>query len=87
MNIYVGNLAEATAEPKLRETFETFGEVTKVNIAMDKDSNTRRGFAFVEMTSDEHAKKAIADLNGKDLDGNPLKVNESTSKTNNDKPA
>jgi len=81
MNIYVGNLATATAEPELRKTFEAFGEVTRVNIVMDKDSGTPRGFAFIEMTSEEHGKKAIADLNGKDLGGKTLKVNESTSKS------
>ena len=81
MNIYVGNLAAATTEPGLQKTFETFGEVTKVNIIMDKETGSPRGFGFVEMTSEEHGKKAIADLNGTDLDGNPLKVNESHSKT------
>jgi RNA recognition motif-containing protein len=76
MNIYVGNLAHETAEAKLRETFETFGEVTRVNIVTDRNDGTPRGFAFVEMTSDEHANSAIADLNGKELDGRTLKVNQ-----------
>jgi len=86
MNIYVGNLATETAEPQIRETFEKFGEVSKVNIVMDKDDGKPRGFAFVEMTSDEHGKKAIADLNGKELGGRALKVNEAHAKTEN-KPA
>lgn len=80
MNIYVGNLARETAEPKLRETFEAFGEVTRVNIVTDRNDGTPRGFAFVEMTSNEHAQKAISDLNGKELDGRELKVNEAHAK-------
>jgi RNA recognition motif-containing protein len=76
MKIYVGNLNHETTEPQLRESFEKFGEVTSLNIVMDKESGKPRGFAFVEMPSDEHAQKAITDLHGKDLAGNLLKVNE-----------
>lgn len=82
MNIYVGNLAAETAEPQLRETFEKFGEVTKVSIVLDKVDQTPRGFAFVEMTSDEHGQAAITGLNGTELGGKTLKVNVSTPKVN-----
>ena len=75
MNIYVGNLAHETQEPKLRETFEKFGEVSSVNIITDRNDGSPRGFAFVEMKSDEHGQSAIADLNGTELDGRTLKVN------------
>lgn len=76
MKIYVGNLAQETTEPQLRSSFEEFGAVTSANIVMDKESGKPRGFAFVEMTSDEHAQKAITGLHGKELAGNALKVNE-----------
>ncbi|MDH3892347.1 MAG: RNA-binding protein [candidate division Zixibacteria bacterium] len=75
MKIYVGNLAHETTEPQLRESFEAFGTVDSTSIVMDKDSGKSKGFAFVEMSSDDHAQKAITGLHGKDLAGNPLKVN------------
>jgi len=80
MNIYVGNLAHETAEPELRQTFEKYGEVTKVSIVLDKIDQKPRGFAFVEMSSNEHAQAAITGLNGTELGGRTLKVNVSTPK-------
>ena len=76
LNIYVGNLPYKMTEDDLRQTFEEYGEVTSVNIIKDKFSGESRGFGFVEMSSDEHAKAAINGLNGKDMGGRSLNVNE-----------
>jgi len=76
MNIYVGNLSFDTAENQLKETFESFGEVTSVNIITDKYTGEPRGFAFVEMSDKDSAVNAIADLNGKEMNGRTLNVNE-----------
>ena len=75
MKIYVGNLADETTEPELRKSFEEFGAVTALDIVMDKESGKSRGFAFVEMSSDEHAQNAIEGLHGKEMAGKPMKVN------------
>ncbi len=76
MKIYVGNLSRETTEAQLRESFMKFGEVASLAIVTDKESGKSRGFAFVEMSSEEHAQAAIAGLQGQDLGGNVLKVNE-----------
>ena len=81
MNIYVGNLAHATTEPELRTSFEKFGEVTRVNIIIDKADGRPKGFGFVEMPTQEHAQAAIAGMNGKDLGGRSLNVNEAKGKS------
>jgi RNA recognition motif-containing protein len=75
MNIYVGNLNFRTTDAELREAFEAYGEVSSVNIITDKFSGKSRGFAFVEMPSDEEGQTAIEALNGSDLGGRALKVN------------
>ena len=80
MRIYVGNMSGEVTEEDLKEVFKAFGEVTSVNIIKDKATGQPRGFGFVEMASDEAAKAAIAGMNGKELKGKPLKVNEATSK-------
>lgn len=82
MNIHVGNLAKETSEPQLRESFATFGDVTKVKIVMDKITGIPKGFGFVEMPTLDQANAAIAGLNGKDLGGKLLEVSESRSTTN-----
>jgi RNA recognition motif-containing protein len=76
MNIYVGNLLHAAKEEDLREAFEPFGQVTSVKIITDKYTGDSRGFAFVEMPDSQEANAAINSLNGKDLKGRSLKVNE-----------
>lgn len=76
MKIYVGNLAQETTEPQLRESFAAFGETSSVSIVLDKESGKPRGFGFVEMASAEEGQKAIAGLHGKELSGNQLKVSE-----------
>ena len=76
MNIYVGNLAYNATDEELRSAFEAFGQVTSVKIVRDRDSGRSRGFAFVEMEDGEGAQNAVAELNGKDLKGRNLVVNE-----------
>lgn len=76
MNIYVGNLARETTEAELRQAFEAFGQVSSVAIIKDKYSGESRGFGFVEMPSAAEAQAAIAGLNGKELGGRALNVNE-----------
>lgn len=76
MNIYVGNLAYNATDEELRAAFEAFGQVTSVKIVRDRDSGRSRGFAFVEMEDGEGAQNAVAQMNGKDLKGRNLVVNE-----------
>ncbi|HUU18478.1 MAG TPA: RNA-binding protein [Sedimentisphaerales bacterium] len=81
MNIYVGNLSNQTTEDDLRQAFEAFGQVESANIIKDKFSGESRGFGFVEMPSKEEAQKAIEEMNGKDLMGRAVNVNEARPKT------
>ena len=83
MNIYVGNLSFETAEENLRQAFEAYGEVSKVNIITDRDSGRSRGFGFVEMPSKGEADAAMTGLNGQDLNGQTLNVNEARPRTEN----
>ena len=76
MNIYVGNLAYNATDEELRSAFEAFGQVTSVKIVRDRDTGRSRGFAFVEMEDGEGAQNAVAEMNGKDLKGRNLVVNE-----------
>jgi cold-inducible RNA-binding protein len=76
MNIYVGNLSFNLTEDDLRTAFSAYGTVEKAAIITDKMSGQSRGFGFVEMPNREEAVKAIEGLNGKDLKGRNLKVNE-----------
>ena len=80
-NIFVGNLSFSATEQAVRTLFEAHGAVDRVNIVTDRDSGQPRGFGFVEMTNDAEGNKAIAALNGKDLDGRALNVNEAKAKT------
>ena len=81
MNIYVGNLSFTTTEADLKEAFQAFGEVATASIIKDKFSGESRGFGFVEMPNKEEAEKAMSMLNGKDLKGRSLKVNEAKART------
>ncbi|HDS30301.1 MAG TPA: RNA-binding protein [Firmicutes bacterium] len=81
MNIYVGNLSYQTNETAVKSLFEAYGTVTEVNIITDRDTGQTRGFGFVEMANDAEALNAIAEINGKELDGRVLKVNEARPKT------
>ena len=76
MNIYVGNLSREVTEEELRQAFEAFGQVTSAKIITDKFSGESRGFGFVEMPAKAEAQSAISGLNGKDLKGRTLNVNE-----------
>ncbi|HWQ04356.1 MAG TPA: RNA-binding protein [Longilinea sp.] len=76
MNIYVGNLSYQASEDELRQTFEVYGEVVSVAIIKDKLTGQSRGFAFVEMGSDDAGRAAITGMNGKDFRGRALTVNE-----------
>jgi len=76
MNIYVGNLSFKTSEPELRQAFEAFGAVSTVSVIMDRATGRSRGFGFVEMPNPEEGKRAIEALNGLNLGGRDLTVNE-----------
>ena len=83
MNIYVGNLSYQTTEDELRQAFENYGQVTSVNIIKDKFSGESRGFAFVEMASDEEAQEAMTKLNGFEINGRGMSVNEARPRSEN----
>ncbi len=74
--LYVGNLSFDISEGELRQMFAEFGNVTSCNLIMDRMTDRPRGFAFVEMSSADEANKAIAELNGKEVGGRALIVNE-----------
>ena len=76
MNIYVGNLSYGMSEDELRDAFGAFGAVSSVKILMDRETGRSRGFGFVEMPNKSEAETAIAQLNGKDLGGRALRINE-----------
>src|ERR1700733_2966365 len=80
-NLFVGNMNFQTTESELSELFKAFGQVTRVHVAMDRETGRARGFAFVELPNDEEAAKAIAGLDGKEVGGRNLKVNEARPKT------
>ena len=80
MKLYVGNLSFSTSEAQLRDLFAQHGTVTSASLVMDRDTGRPRGFGFVEM-DDAGAQAAIAALNGKNIDGRDLTVNEAKPKT------
>ncbi|HEX2713546.1 MAG TPA: RNA-binding protein, partial [Candidatus Acidoferrales bacterium] len=79
-NLFVGNMSFQTTESDLRALFEPFGQITRLHVATDRETGRKRGFAFVEMANDEEAAKAITALDGKELGGRNLKVNEARPK-------
>jgi RNA recognition motif-containing protein len=79
-NIYVGNLSFDATEESVRALFETYGTVGRVNIVTDRDTGQPRGFGFVEMANDGEGEKAIAAVNGTELGGRALNVNEARPK-------
>lgn len=81
-NIFVGNLSFDATEGAVRTMFEEFGTVGRVNIVTDRDTGKARGFGFVEMANDGEGQNAIASLNGRELDGRALNVNEARPKEN-----
>jgi len=82
VKIYVGNLSYSTSSESLRAAFEQFGAVNSAEVIMDRTTNRSRGFGFVEMANDDEAKAAIAGLDGKDLEGRAVKVNEARPRRN-----
>ncbi|HEY2726975.1 MAG TPA: RNA-binding protein [Parafilimonas sp.] len=82
MNLYVSNLSFHTSEADLESLFSKVGKVTSVKIIMDRETNRSRGFAFVEMPSEEEGKKAIAELNNKEIEGRQLSVAIAREKEN-----
>ena len=81
MNIYVGNLSYTVTEEELQSAFQAFGQVASVSIIRDKFSNQSKGFGFVEMPMNGEAQAAIEGMNGKDLKGRALNVNEARPRT------
>ena len=80
MNIYAGNLAYSVTDQSLEELFAEFGSVDSARVIQDRDTGRSKGFGFVEMSSDDDAKKAIEELNGKEIDGREVTVNEARPK-------
>lgn len=76
MNIYVGNLPYSITKEELAELFNEFGEVVRATVIMDRETNRSKGFGFVEMSDDNAANTAVEAMNGKELNGRPLRVNE-----------
>jgi cold-inducible RNA-binding protein len=79
-NIFVGNLSFNTSEDELRQAFEAYGQVERASILTDRETGRSRGFGFVEMTNAEEGEKAIAGLNGSQLGGRTINVNEARPK-------
>ena len=80
MKIYVGNLAYSVTDEDLKKAFEAFGQVESANVIRDQYSNQSKGFGFIEMSDSSQAKAAISGLNGKDLKGRTLTVNQAKPK-------
>ena len=79
-NIFVGNLSFGATEDTVRSLFEQYGAVERVSIVTDRDTGRAKGFGFVEMTGDAEAERAISSLNGQELDGRNLTINEARPK-------
>ena len=77
-NLFVGNMSFQTTESDLRALFEPFGEIIRIHIVQDRETGQPRGFAFVELADDAEAANAMSALNGKEVAGRALKVNEAT---------
>ena len=82
MNLYVGNLSYHTNESTLSDLFSAHGEVESVRIITDRDTGRSKGFGFVELSDRSAGEQAIAELNGKEVDGRQLKVNEAKPRSN-----
>ena len=83
MNIYVGNLSYKTSEDELRDAFEQFGAVDKATVIMDRETGRSRGFGFVEMGDSAEGQAAIDEMDGYDLGGRSLRVNEARPREDN----
>ena len=85
MDIYCGNLAYATTDDGLKAAFAAYGEVTSARVVTDRMTGRSKGFGFVELPNAEQAEAAIAALNGSEMDGRPIRVNESQPKPQDDR--
>ena len=85
MDIYCGNLAYATTDDGLKAAFAAYGEVTSARVVTDRMTGRSKGFGFVEMPNAEQAEAAIAALNGSEMDGRPIRVNQSQPKPQDDR--
>ena len=81
MKVYVGNLSKQMTEAQFRDLVSPFGATAKIDLAKDRDTGASRGFGFVEYPNDDHARAAISALNGKEVNGRALRVNESQPKS------
>jgi RNA recognition motif-containing protein len=79
-NIFVGNLSFGATEDAVRSMFEAYGTVDRVSVVTDRETGRARGFGFVEMSVNDEAERAIAALNGRELDGRALNINEARPK-------
>jgi len=79
--LYVGNLAWTVTDQDLQDVFSEAGEVTSAQVIVDRETKRSRGFGFVEMGSDESAEEAVKTLNGRDLKGRPIRVNEAQARS------
>jgi RNA recognition motif-containing protein len=79
-NIFVGNLSFGATEDSVRSMFEAYGTVDRVSVVTDRETGRARGFGFVEMSVNDEAERAIAALNGRELDGRALNINEARPK-------
>jgi RNA recognition motif-containing protein len=86
MNIYVGNLAYGLTDANLKEIFSPYGEVASASIIMDRDSGRSKGFGFVEMPNNTEAENAIKNLNGKEVQGRNITVNQAKPRTERERP-
>jgi RNA recognition motif-containing protein len=86
MKIYVGNLSYNVTEEELRQSFEAFGQVSSASIIKDKFSGQSKGFGFIEMPSKEEAESAINGMNGKEMKGRTLNVNEARPRSDDRRP-
>lgn len=86
MKLYVGNLSFSVTDEALKKAFSEFGEIEDATVIIDKFSRRSKGFGFVTFKDDESAKKAIAEMNDKELEGRPLKVNEAKPREEGDRP-
>ena len=80
MNIYAGNLSYQTTEQNLREAFEAFGKVSSASVISDRETGQSKGFGFVEMPNNSEADAAIKALNGRDMNGRAIKVNQAEAR-------
>ncbi|HSX46328.1 MAG TPA: RNA-binding protein [Candidatus Saccharimonadia bacterium] len=85
--LFVGSLAWATNDDSLKDFFSGVGTVVSASVIMDRESGRSKGFGFVEMSSDEEAKAAVDQLNGKELDGRPIVVNEARPREERPRPS